>query len=869
MKPPLPTLAHRLLHLHNLRRWAGLLCLALVVVCTPVARAQAPTGAVGVYYIGPEDAIAEAIHLSAPYLVRVDQPDLAQVLVINNAPLQEDLQRFGSQVQQGRLGLVLFCGPHFPNDVSDLSALLGVSAFRMQRAAAPRALQIGAEADPLRTAAAWDSAPELNARTVISNPNLLRPVVVTAQREPVVQRLRGRETTQVLLVGGWFASPDNDSWPAWPYFNYLVYRLVADAAAAPRPLAFADYPLAPVPQGALRWGLTGWSLGVMLGVLALLFLLRRQIFLRPALAEETWRTPRVAPAWYTVGFPRPLAGFLALLLIGASGFAPLLFYRLTLLPQTLIPWAQTLTFWEQTSLWLHIVWVLFDLGVGVAVVRYFAALRPQHPQEAFRYLQFYVWWQLLTGSVQMGVLTLLVAQALPQTTWAHLSYYVALHALAQFPGFLQVFRVFFRAVQRFDYAHALTALLWVGGMAFPAALALLLRSWGARHPALGEALGSVVGLGLGLYLAEWLVFAGGLFYYRRMGYSLRGLLLPAFNLRVAGRALWFGARLTLGYALLPVVAATQSLWLRELLPDAARIQHYWTVALHFTLAYELIVAGLFDDLLPGLAEALTQGYKTLARYYLSRGLHYGLWISLFLLAIIGGLAEFTLAGLVGNADALGMVLALAIWGAGQWLAEGGERVLIAAGRPALAAWLTWGEMAVRAGLLALLAPLWGVSGLWVAVGVGLAARSVAAWLLLRRVEISLRFYLWQSLVAPAGAALLIYNLARLPGLLLEPSPGLSLGVLWSALLLLLPLYAFLTALFGGWDDGGIAELRRATALGGLGQPVGQMLLWCVRSGALSPLHGRYPAALREMAEDEAEALTMAKVAWSRPEAYLR
>lgn len=837
----------------------GLVLAALAVA--GAARAQTPTGAVGVYYVGPEDAIAEAISLATPYLVRVDQPDLAQVLVINNAPLQEDLQRFGRQVQQGRLGLVIFSGPHFPQDIGDLSTLLGVSTFEMQRTDRPVRLQIVAESDPLTGAVAWDSAPELAARTVITNPNLLRPVVVTARREPVVQRVRGRETTQVLLVSGWLAHPENLSWPAWPYFNYLIYRLVADAAAAPRILPFANFPLSPVPQGGVRWGLTGWGIGVMAGVLALLFLARRQIFLRPELGDVALPPSPGDAAWQKVGFHRPLAGFLALMSVGVGFFAPLLFYRLVILPQHLIPWAQMLNFWEQVTLWVQVVWVLLDVGLGVATVRYFAALRTRYPQEAFRYVQMYVWWQLVSGGIQMGVAVLLAALVFPQTMLAHLSYYFAIHALVQFPGFLQVFRLFFRAIQRFDREQALTTILFIGGAGIQAVTVLLMRWWGTRNPALGEAMGGVLGLGLGLYVTEWVTFAVGLALYRRMGYAWRAIFVPAFSRRVAGQALGFGLRLTLGNVVAPVLAVLQPILLAGLLPDAATLHHYWGLALHFIFAYEIVAASLYDDLLPALVEALTQGYKTLAHYYVSQGIHYGLWFGLFILAVLGGMGEYVLVGLLGEvyAEAAGPVSLLLIWGALQWSVWGADRALIAGGRPALASWLKWSEALTRVGLLILLVPRWQSGGLVAATLAGTVVRGVLAWWLVRRVVVSPRFYVWQSLVAPGGAALLIYNLTRLPGLFLPPVPGLSLGLLWGALVLCLPLYGFLTAFLGGWDDGGIAELARAASMSGLGKWPGRALVWCVTVGAqASPLHGRYPVALREMAEAEAEALTVVK-----------
>ena len=241
-------------------RWfVPVLALLLLIGSSALVFAQTPSGTVGVYYVGLEDAVAEAINLANPYIVRVDQPELAQVLVINNfLPREEEtLRLFSSQVQQGDVGLVIFCGSQYPQTVDDLRVLLGVSTFGMSRTDRPRDVQIGSEVDPLQTAVAWNSAPQIQARTVISNPNLLLPVVTTSAQEPVLQRIRGREETQAFIVGGWFNATSNAEWQNWPYFRYLVYRLIVEAANAPRVLPFANYPLSPVPQGRLRLGLIG------------------------------------------------------------------------------------------------------------------------------------------------------------------------------------------------------------------------------------------------------------------------------------------------------------------------------------------------------------------------------------------------------------------------------------------------------------------------------------------------------------------------------------------------------------------------------------------------------------------------------------
>ena len=142
----------------------------------------------------------------------------------------------------------------------------------------------------------------------------------------------------------------------------------------------------------------------------------------------------------------------------------------------------------------------------------------------------------------------------------------------------------------------------------------------------------------------------------------------------------------------------------------------------------------------------------------------------------------------------------------------------------------------------------------------MAVRAILARTAMRAYVVRARIYVWQSLIATAGAALLIHRLVRaLMERWAQPSwTGNSLvamGLLPAALCA----YGFLTALLGGWDDGSLAELRRAVRISGIGYPIAWALLLSVRLGAgISPLHNRFPIALYGVAQEEARALSFAQ-----------
>ena len=852
---------------------AAMLVIALLTGSSQVS-AQTAGDTVGVYYIGPEDAIAQAVDLAWPYLVRVDQPDLAQVIVINNAPLRETLQAFSGEIQQEQMGLVLFCGPLFPQDINDLRLLLGFSTFGLdQTATAVPVAQAGGD-DPLEQAMTWSSAPEIRARTLITNPNLLQPVVTAsgagggAGASGVIQRVRGRDQTQALIVGGWTTHPSNAEWPDWAYFNYLIYRLVVDAAGTNRPLSFVDYPNSPTPQRSDRWAIAGAGLGILLGAAAIYYGARRRLFLNPNTTESRQRFTRLADrsaapqAWQRAGFHRPLAGFLAYLPLSLLLFVPTLAYELFFLPGIVISDAQGYDLWTTVIRWTLAFWILLDAGTGTAAVRHFAVTHIHQPERAPRYIQFYIWWQFLSGAAQLAVVGILTAFALPAVGLAHFTYYLLARSILQFPGFLSAFNIAFRARQRFDYEQILnlfnqliTPLLQVG-------LILALAPWGKTSNEFGPGVAGAIGLATGILLGEGLTFLLGATLHRLDGQALRTLFLPTFDSQVSAEVLAFGIPWSLGAAMPAIGAVVQLLFLSGPLAPLGMGLRAWSGLIWVTTAFEILLTGLYQDLMPALCEAIPMGYKTLLRHYVSQGIRYGAWFSFFLFAAISALVDgaLHLVPWASPEAVTAWLIPMAAWGALRWAAWLPDRMLEAAGRPVLVALLALIEQSVRLGSALVLIRLWGIAGLPAAYVIALIVRIVLGRILSGRYLVQSRIYVWQTLLAPSVSALAIYELLQFIGLVWVPptwqeSAVLSLGLILPALLL----YAFLTALLGGWDDGGLNELHRAVAISGIGRPFAWLLWWVIRlGGRISPLHGRFPSLLYDLAHEEAQALTFAQ-----------
>ncbi len=851
--------------------WAFLAVGLTLALWGSVVLAQAPLMTVNYYYVGPGTGpLKLALERAAPYLQQVATPDAAQVVVLDNKSLPVSLtQEIRTRVLDEKLGLVIFCGPQFPRQAADLYPLLDVMTFEVQVVSDTQSLRLGPVGDTpdvLQKVIAWNSAPQVQARTEVNNPNLFAPLVVTEAYGPVVQRLRGRVGAQVFVVGLWLQDASNAQWLSWPYFDYLIYRLVAEAGQVTRLYTYADYPLSPVPKQPVRLGIA--LLGSVILVLggAGFLLARRYAYLHPEMARGRIRqmsTLPVGQGWEEVGFHRPLAGFIYIGTLGLVLLLPLLAYKAYILPHILVPWPQVLGFWELTVRWFEVFWLVFDLGTGLAAVRYFSTLRVTHPRQGFQYFQFYIWWQFFSGTLQVAVVAWLAASYFPGTALAHLGYYFVAHAIIQFPGFLRVFGLFFRASQRLDYEQGLTLLATLGPLVFQSLVIMGFRRWGATQTGMGEPVGAVIGLGVGLYLTEWAIFGVGLALYKELGYSLQALFLPFFEGSVIRQALSFGVRLTFGSLAVPLGHFAQTALIAAFLLNYGEVQANWAVAFVFTTAYGVLYAGLYDGLMPAMAQAYAHGYLTLLRYYIAQAFRYGMWFSVFVLAALGAVADRVILGALGPmyARAAEWVLPLLVWGALQWPAWAADRVLEAVGRPGLRSWLTLGEQLVRLAGMFLLVRQFQVWGLLVAYLVALPLKSLIAWWVIMRKVVRVRIYLWQTVGAPLIAGALLYDFLRALGTWFwQPTLSASAWLLALALIPTLPLYGFLTAVVGGWDRGTLAELCRTVAMSGPAYPFAWLLYQGVRFGArLSPWHGRYPLAIRPLAEEEARALTLRRI----------
>ena len=838
-------------------RWLPL-SLVVALLALPTAGAWA-NGDVTVYFAGDDGRVRTALGL-APDFVLTDDLGSAEVVFLNG--IVPDPDGIAARVEAGA-GLVLILGPGMTEE--NVGRILSADV-RLRFRDDPLSLVPGARGETSQLGdIVWASAPQVRDRFEIEGPPLT-PVVQGYEDGSLVLGI-GRPGAGWAVVFAPFLEEANPQLQEWAYFNYLLYRLVTRAAGRDG-LSFADYPGSPVPHEAERAAFylaLGFLLLISLGAFAAV---RRYSRAHPEALDhivgdrERFERREARSGWEEIGFHRPLGGFLFALMFGLVFFVPLIIYQNLILPAYILPSAQALGIWGRVVQFFNLLWVLFDMGSSAAFIRFFAKERVTDPRRAIQYGQLFVWWQAVSGAIQVALVTAIAGTLLPRTPYALYAWSIILHTLIQLPGFYQVFRYALKGLQRFDYAQILE-MGWA--LVFPLltqpVIVTLMVAWGRNRPVFGPAMGGLLGLGLAAYAGEALTFLVGLWLYRRLGYQARLLFLAHFDWEVIWTAFRFGVFDMLASVAWMIGQAVEIL-LTQRLVNYAEVWGNWTIAQNFIYAYQVISA-LYENLVPAISEAVSHGRRALAQYYSVVAYKWGGMISAFIGAVLLAVADRFILGATGPefVRAAAYAVPLIIWGAIQYPSWVGDNVQLGANRPYLKTSLVAAEQAIRIGLAALLIGRLQVYGLIVAYFVGLLAKDLAAYAINHRICFPQRFYFWQSLGSPVLAGAAQYALVRwFGGLIWRGDQVTSVLVFFIGILPSFPVFAFLYGLLGGWDDDGLAELRRAADLSGLMRPL-SLLFWRSTSlGArLSPLHNRFPIRIRAAAMEEARSLTGERV----------
>jgi O-antigen/teichoic acid export membrane protein len=841
-----------------------LIVLLSLVILLSFTTPAAAGSTIRLYYAGPEENSVHTALTLAPQgtFTFVSDPAQADVFVLNGSI--PDPAAVAARLEDGA-GVLLFLGPELTDTAVEKA--LGVPLTLEPREDAVSLTDIKVD-DPLVKQIIWNGAPQVRERSNIMTPvSALQPLVSSYEDgQWVLWSARGG---RAFIFNAYLTDGFNPQIQEWAYFNYLIYHLV-ERAAGRSPLAFADYPASPVPHAAER--------NVLLGIMGLLLVttfaafvaVRRYSLKHPEELDKIvsdrahFQVREESTQWENVGFHRPLSGFLVALSAGLITFIPLIIYQNLILPSYILPSAQALGIWNRVTQFFNLAWFVFDMGTGVAFVKYLSEYRVRDPRKGIQYGQVFVWWQALSGAVQVALVIALASTMAPRSAYALYAWSVIIHSCIQLPGFYQVMKHSLTGFQRLDYSRALEiGLNVVLPMLVQPVFVTIMFAWGKAHPVFGGAMGGLLGMGLAAYAAELLTFLLGLWFYRRVGYNARILFLAHFDWEVVKNSFKFGVFEMLGSAAWSFGQAMEIAITQARLINYTEIWGNWSLAQNFIYAFN-VTQMLNDGVMPAISEAISNGKRILSQYYSTMAYKYNGLTSAFIGAVLLAVAPRFIIGSTGVEfqRAAIYVIPLTIWGAVQFPSWVGDNVQLGSGKPWLKSILVFSEQMLRIVLAWLLLSRFQVTGLIIAYFIGLTAKGVVAYLINHKVCFPQRFFSWQSLAAPLLAGAAHYGiLSLINGLIWKGDQITSVLIFLIGILPSFPLYMFLYGLFGGWDKDTLEELKGAAAISG---GMRGLIRWGIHAptalGArLSPLNNRFPITNRPEAMLEAQALTKERV----------
>jgi len=883
------------------RRIFGLIpaiCLPLILAFFNANAQTKSELSIPVYFLGKDDAITERVFLDKN-LKQVMEPEKAEVFVIHNASLsggEKDI--IIKQVRSGK-GLLILMGPEVRS--SFLSELYGatIEIGHLKDNASSKFYQPipgfwkgiwyyiigkkdhGPEHWSVKAKIDWSCLPGIGERFFPVKSSLAGKAIVFDEKGKEGLIYEGRAGQgKVYLITAWISiDPDaslsrkeniNYQFFCWPFFNYLLYGMILDSAGKPPP-TFSEWPQAPVfPASQKKTLLLGLLIFISANVVLFFWVLRYSRKNRTALAgfekavytHDTFdlKSSRQENTWADAGFYRPLTGFLLNLVITLVMIGILIPFQIWSMNNLAIfPMINGI----DGLIWgvLNLLFFMFDLGISTAAVKYYSEYRAKDPQRAAQYYQFLIWWQILSGVVQVVFISLASIYLLPGTFWAYLAIWFLFYSILQWPGFQgQFFSRIFQSFQRFDYLQyygfinqIAWIIIWVSSLYY-------WRLWGIGHPRFGEAFSLVFALFTIFFCLNWTWFIIGYFLYRRLGYPLKVMFLVHFKWDLIKQVVLYGYKLTIRQIIDKIDAFLWPTILAILLSNYLEVSAIIAMAIGAFSTFALLDS-IHESIFPSLSEAYSNNRKKLARHYMVQALHWGFFGSVMI-----GIAVLILTGPISALlnpqwSQVGKLLPYAFFGSiFTFFARMPDSVFKASGHTNLIPIVGGLLLIIKVAFSFILVPYLQILGPPVVLIISGISDVVISWLLIRR-------YVLKMEIDPVkmgyphilAGAIIILSLLGLKKILLPlGTPGL-VGLIAVTIIMMFVPYIILSALLGGWNDISLEEFERASLSNKIVKAFWLNPAKLVKFGRSHRLLKEYQSENREEIQAEADQIVVARI----------
>ncbi len=528
-------------------------------------------------------------------------------------------------------------------------------------------------------------------------------------------------------------------------------------------------------------------------------------------------------SWKEIGFHRPLAGILMNLvfIILTASFGIL--YTSWFMPYFIFPFPVGVGYTVMVANLFGFGFTMLDLGVGLSLQRFVSEYNIKDPKKSIKYIQFYIYFQMFTGLLQVTGISIWVLFFLSSSDLIYASWLLLLYSTRQFPGMLSVFSGAIKAYQRFDKSNILYFIHAVLLESSTKLICILLgRFVGKQNPAIGELMGATIGAIIGAYIDDFLAAIIGAYWLKPVlqeidpSYRILTLFRVDFDWSIVKDSLLYGLRPLVAMLIWPAGNLIATAILINYMPNYAVFIGIYSIA-DFVGSF---VGAFYFEIAPPLSEAYNNGKIHLSGDYITRIYKWNGLVGSFL-----GCVLFTAAPLfavfAGERFALlgPMLRYLVVFNYFNLFSQLHDAMFNGVGHPEFNIILVFVDQGIRILVLYIMIILFDTG--WLALvwsfGLGRIIKWITGYLIFNKRFFKITINVWQTFIVPIIA--LTFELTISLSLVKWVYPLLNnvmntlfaAGIIIAVGCVIIPyfIHFILYALLGGWDETELLHFKRA------------------------------------------------------------
>lgn len=554
--------------------------------------------------------------------------------------------------------------------------------------------------------------------------------------------------------------------------------------------------------------------------------------------------------WEDIGYHRVLGGFYYNII-----FAVLMVGYVLLLP-LLIPYAESMGYYNILTGIFKSLFTLADFGLASALSRFIAEYRVKDPERTIQYVRFFIWFQGFTGLIQTTLISLIGLYGLQNSNLSFMPWMFLWLSTVQYPGWLGVFNEALKGFQQYGKVALIGLLNTIVFQTITLLIGAQLGAYlGNMNPQMGGIMGAAIGMVIGYYVDDFttLIISGKMFatVLKPFGFRLRDVFIPKIKKEVAIESIKFGLGVMLFVLSYEFIGTIVTIIYANQLPNYSTYLGVMTIVAPIIGLSENVNQMHIGNHRSTVSEAYFNNKPNYAVYILSNGFRTMGQITMMITALTILLSPMVIETLFNNY--LGVFYQIFIWKLifstifqhSHLMNE----VLIGTGHHKFNILITIAEQLVslivtiiciqlRLGIMVLIIPGYFQTALKQGFG----------WWFINKKIINLKINSWQNWIAPAIAGvfyyIIFYSLNKLFDIILGGSYELIKIIILLVLgIYVLPgfLYFSVIALFGGYDDNTLRDFKKAVELSGPSKIIVNLWYKGANFGAKhSKLHNKFP-----------------------------